>query len=86
MSFVVTYDHIEEQPMLLFQMNMPGRELDPSTSYKFRLLDDDDEIYFSGLSTSCDDDDAFLPLDWAKNRYGCTYIQYLQPNGIWETL
>ena len=54
--------------------------------FKFRLLDDDGEIYFYGYSSSCDDNAAFEPLDEYGACYGCTEIQYKQPNGEYETL
>ena len=40
---------------------------------KFRLKDDDSEIYYYGVS---DDDSDFMPLDWAMPRFGCTIIEY----------
>lgn len=43
------------------------------TLYKFRLLDDDGEIYAYGVST---DDSDFDPLDAYMYVYGCTEIQY----------
>jgi hypothetical protein len=41
--------------------------------HKFRLLDDDGEIYYYGVS---DDNSCFCPLDWAEPLWGCTEIQY----------
>ena len=55
--------------------------------YKFRLLGDDGEIYAYGYSKTCDDDDAFNPLDRYMNDYGVTEIQYKNQNtGAYETL
>lgn len=55
--------------------------------YKFRLLDDDGEIYFYGYSSDCDTEDAFLPLEQYGIAYGCTEIQYKSPRtGLYETL
>lgn len=55
--------------------------------FKFRLLDDDGEIYFYGYSSSCDDEDAFAPLDYYGEAYGCTEIQYKNmETGEYETL
>lgn len=52
--------------------------------HKFRLLDDDSEIYFYGFS---DDDSSFEPLDWSMGLWGCTEIQYLNPiTNKYETL
>ena len=47
--------------------------------FKFRLLDDDGEIYFYGYSSSCDDEAAFEPLDYYGEAYGCTMIEYKDP-------
>ena len=47
--------------------------------FKFRLLDDDGEIYFYGYSSSCDDEAAFEPLDCYGEAYGCTAIEYKNP-------
>lgn len=44
--------------------------------HKFRLLDDDGEIYFYGYS---DCDSSFAPLDWSMPLWGCVDIQYKNP-------
>jgi hypothetical protein len=54
--------------------------------YKFRLKDDDNEIYAYGYSKTDDDEAAFEPLDWAEGNYGCTMIEYKNKNGEWEML
>ena len=55
--------------------------------FKFRLLDDDGEIYFYGYSSSCDDEAAFEPLDYYGEAYGCTMIEYKDPEtGEYEQL
>ena len=52
--------------------------------FKFRLLDDDGEIYAYGYS---DNDSSFAPLDRYQPDYGCTEIQYKNPKtGVYETL
>ena len=47
--------------------------------HKFRLLDDDGEVYYvgyyDGLTKSADG--AFAPLDWAKWYAGCTTLEYV---------
>jgi len=60
-------------------------KITPRCIYKFRLLDDDGEVYCYGLSNDHGSEKAFNPLDWAMAEFGCTEIQYLE-NGIWETL
>lgn len=55
--------------------------------YKFRLSDDDREIYFYGVSTDCCSEAAFRPLDeLGRPGYGCTNIEYKNENGSWELL
>lgn len=51
---------------------------------KFRLLDDDGNIYFYGYS---DDSSDFDPLDYYGTSYGCTAIQYKNDKtGLYEFL
>ena len=57
---------------------------------KFRLLDDDGNVYFEGRIIIKGDDigggeEDFMPLDGFGEGFGCTEIQYLE-NGEWETL
>lgn len=55
--------------------------------YKFRLADDDGEIYFYGVSTDCISEAAFRPLDeLGMPGYGCTSIEYKNESGHWELL
>ena len=54
--------------------------------YKFKLFDDDGELYYEGKSNDRNSEAAFEPLDWATHYAGCTEIQYQQDNGNWETL
>jgi len=45
--------------------------------HRFRLLDDDGEIYYEGLSDDGDSQSAFAPLDdFGKGYAGCTESQY----------
>jgi hypothetical protein len=49
----------------------------PLLKYQFRLLDDDGDIFYEGLSDDCDTQGAFAPLDdFGKGYAGCTEIQY----------
>lgn len=52
--------------------------------YKFRLYDDDGNLYYEGRSNDRSTEEAFEPLNWAEADSGCTFIQYLQDR--WETL
>ena len=49
----------------------------------FRLLDDDDIVYYKGFYFG--DGDGFEPLLWSAYRAGCTKIQYYQKqsDGLW---
>ena len=55
--------------------------------HKFRLLDGDGIIYAYGYSNTCDDDNAFSPLDDYENAWGVVQIDYKnQETGEWEML
>lgn len=57
------------------------------TLFKFRLLDDEGEVYFHGVSTSNNDSKAFQPLDdFGCPGYGCTMIEYKDGFGNWKAL
>jgi hypothetical protein len=58
---------------------------DKPLPFKFRLLDDDGEVYYLGESDDCNSQAAFTPLDWAEAYAGCTTIQFFRL-GKWETL
>lgn len=55
---------------------------------KFRLLDDDGNIYFYGKCLTDFGENAFNPLDrFGGPGYGCTDIQYKNAEtGEWESL
>ena len=48
----------------------------------FRLLDDDGDVYFEGLTNNSS---SFAPLDHFGSGYGCTDIQFFE-NNKWESL
>jgi hypothetical protein len=57
---------------------------------RFRLKDDDGEIYHYGEMRKCDLDDkdedmTFIPLDSFGNAFGCTTIEY-EKDGKWEMM
>lgn len=57
-----------------------------SLVYRFRMYDDDDILYYEGLSDNCDSERAFGPLDnFGKPNAGCTSIFYLRGEK-WEEL
>lgn len=54
--------------------------------FRFRMLDDDRNVYYEGVSSDNDSDDAFAPLDHLGTPdAGCVSIEYLS-NGQWEEL
>jgi len=61
------YDILEQHPKLHY----------------FELLDDDENLYLSGLSTN---DSSFDPLDNEGSSYGCTILRYRNSNGKMEDL
>lgn len=54
---------------------------------KFRMYDDDEELYYSGRLLG-DDPSLFEPLDdYGTPNAGCTEIRYRNDEkGVWETL
>ncbi len=54
--------------------------------HRFRLLDDDGNIYYEGISDNHDSQKAFSPLDdFGRGYAGCTQIEYFT-NGAWRSL
>ncbi|QHW35808.1 hypothetical protein GZH47_33490 (plasmid) [Paenibacillus rhizovicinus] len=82
MGFTITKDNIHTEPDEK-QWDKTGKRfkcicVDEAKSYaegqhKFRLLDDDRNVYLYGKS---DDDNCFCPLDWSQPLWGTTEIQY----------
>jgi hypothetical protein len=73
--------------------NAPGEllaKLAAGEGRPFRLFDDDDELYYDGRIISTEgagSEDDFGPLDdFGLPNAGCTYIQYKNAQGKWETL
>lgn len=69
-SFVITKDKINE-------VGNTGVTIPKNCDIKFRLLDDDSEIYFYGYQDEKDgsEENVFAPLDWGMNDSGCTELQ-----------
>ena len=68
-----------------FGSNPKLEELDGKVK-RFRLYDDDNELYYEGWLF--DDDEAIVQtivLDWGKHDSGCTTIKLWQ-NGKWEQI
>ena len=87
MRWIITKDHITDCDILPSCAGKGNFVLaTPPLPYRFRLYDDDGELYYEGRSDDRNSDAAFAPLDWAMADSGCTRIDYLQDNGKWETL
>ena len=76
-SWIITEDKINEGQY----DNEASGDIDKCV-HKFRLLDDDGEVYFYGKSGNSS---SFDPLDEFGGGFGCTDIQYLE-NGRYESL
>jgi len=76
-SWIITEDIINHGQ---YTGELHGNE--EKCKFQFRLLDDDEEVYFLGLSGNSS---SFEPLDYFGNGFGCTDIQYFE-NGKWESL
>lgn len=81
MSWRITYDHLEDRPCLFGNGSLKDKR-----KFAFRLYGDDGDLIVSGVSSDRDSEEAFEPLDFAMDAYGCTRIDYLQDDGEWETL
>jgi hypothetical protein len=79
----------EKSPKLYRSADFDAEKFDSQPTVKFRLRDDDKEVYFEGLMTSKAlhgfDHAAFAPLDDLGAGYGCTELQYLE-EGKWLPL
>lgn len=76
-TFIASSKKTESIPLIEVGMKMP---------YKFRLYDDDGNLYYEGYSDDNSSEKAFAPLDdYGMPNDGCTEIRYLE-NGKFETL
>ena len=82
-------DADEPNPVKPVSHNFNGPAFDLFPTRKFRLLDDDGEVYFEGLITEAalngPEEESFAPLDDFGRGYGCTELQYRE-GGKWVTL
>ena len=64
--------------------NWDDEKAKEKTFYKFRLKDDDEEIYLHGISSN---DSSFAPCDYFEGLLGTTIIEYWNDNKKeWEML
>ncbi len=85
MAYIITKDIITEGSQVDHWLSVKGMTIEQCRKmckHKFRLLDDDFEVYFEGMSS---DNSSFLALDTFGGSYGCTMIEYWE-NGAWEML
>lgn len=80
-DFYISPNENREEAILRFE------RLKKKCNKKFRVCDDDGNWYFKGFATTNDDERAFQPLDNLGVAYGCTYIEYWNPDvKKWEVL
>ncbi len=85
MRWIITKDIIDDgDDNGIMSFDGPPRENFPSK--KFRMFDDDGELYYEGIAEPDDECSEFEPLDdYGMPNAGCTEIKYFE-NGEWETL
>ena len=94
--FVITKDHLAEDESESCVGHRPtnfnGKKhadpaLDDEDAERFKMYDDDGNLYFEGMLSANPDLDGFEPLDEFGITFGCTEIRYLnKATGKWETL
>jgi hypothetical protein len=96
-AWIVNYDHLDHERVCVIgphNCTEAQREIlmHPRTNSdklaKFRIYDDDDELYYSGYFLGdAESEFAFGPLDdYGAPNAGAVYIQYETASGEWETL
>jgi hypothetical protein len=89
MAYIITRDHIADttapEGTNLNAVGLKvGKGSPTDTTVQFRLLDDDDELYYEGVVT--DDEDILDVLDWATANAGATQM-LISTNGVaWEQI
>jgi hypothetical protein len=74
MSYTITKCFIDDE----YKVKEPKE----NQTLKFRLYDDDDELYFEGVMTPTKSESLFRPLD-AFMGWGCTSIK-IKSGNTWE--
>lgn len=62
---------------------MGGRRTESPDRIRWRVLDDDGNVYYGGWSN---EGETFGPLDFAMRDAGATEIHYRSPDGEWVRL
>lgn len=90
MAYIITTDHIADtySPP---GTNLNAHGLHQGDPYKetepmlqFRILDDDDELYYEGIVT--DNEDILEVLNWATANAGATQMLITRNGVVWEQL
>jgi hypothetical protein len=83
--WIITKDYVEKGYAVGKCSTNYEKENHDKLIHKFRMLDDDNNVYYHGLSNN---DSSFSPLDnFGQPNAGCSYIQYQNPiTKVWETL
>ena len=87
-DFLITKDNINDGEDKGYSNRKEKEAIDKikEKGKQFRLLDDDDNIYYYGKCLTDFGENAFKPLDrFGTPNAGCTSIQY-KMKGSWETL
>jgi hypothetical protein len=94
-AWIIDKDHIDDGdskgitgPRSAPEALVQELRTNPDTGHKFRLYDDDDELYYEGRFLGDPySEEAFAPLDdYGTPNAGATRIDYLADNGKWVTL
>lgn len=81
-EWIITKDFINEGEEFNRAMNSYSSEnakelLTDENAHTFRMYDDDGELYYEGLCSDADSEEAFEPLDdFGEPDAGCTEIRY----------
>ncbi|KRE33414.1 hypothetical protein [Paenibacillus sp. Soil724D2] len=87
----VTYDWLDKVKMDKESYDWDQKKWDalpPEQKTKIKLYDDDNNLYYDGVTSDIDEDEdkAFAPLNWAERNAGCTYMKYKNEKGEWVVL
>ena len=90
-KFYITKDAVSEEFGEKPGTGIPKGRWNPDAKggMPFVIYDDDDNLYYRGrfYPVGTSDERLFMPLDWAMNNAGATYIKYRNPDtGKWEIL